>query len=105
MPTWTCQKCGTKVENFSWGNAPWKSHRCAAVAEAKDANAAIPSPTVQFPPAASLMVPQAIVVPQVTVLAEEKSVPAGPANPPGMDAEPPEGFFQKGKRSGLSGFL
>ncbi len=30
MPVWTCPKCGEKVENFGWGEVPWKSHRCAS---------------------------------------------------------------------------
>ena len=29
MPVWTCPKCGEKVENYAWGDAPWKSHKCA----------------------------------------------------------------------------
>ncbi|MCD6496283.1 MAG: hypothetical protein J7K54_03365 [Candidatus Aenigmarchaeota archaeon] len=28
MPVWTCPKCGEKVENFAWGEAPWKTHKC-----------------------------------------------------------------------------
>ncbi len=30
MPVWTCPKCGEKVENFSWGDSPWKGHRCSS---------------------------------------------------------------------------
>jgi hypothetical protein len=28
MPVWTCPKCGEKVENYAWGESPWKTHKC-----------------------------------------------------------------------------
>ena len=49
MPTWTCPRCGQRIENFGWGQAPWKSHVCAAAAEAAPAPAA-PEPSPKTAP-------------------------------------------------------
>lgn len=105
MPTWTCQKCGQRVENFGWGKAPWKSHRCATVAASKEA---FPIPAIQ---AAAPAVIDPFLTSSPSPLQEpacgapdNPEIAAGPTNSPGA-ADPSEGFFQKTKRGDLSGFL
>ncbi len=29
MPVWTCNKCGQKVESFSFDEKPWNDHACS----------------------------------------------------------------------------
>jgi hypothetical protein len=98
MPIWTCPRCGQKIENFGWGKPPWKSHSCAVSMPAKDI------------PEASAVTADATVA---AITAPPAAVPAPAAIEPAVQSLEPErqstqnpvSFFQKAKKSNLSGFL